>query len=215
MVWLCLKRKSERSLHSTRKALNDMVKVTGSTAITLPLYTATFKLCKRHDPNINACLQTAIQQAIREMKPGLPAFHLLPVDPLHVIKITIEEGAGRPVNMNMEFHNTSNVGLSQGVLTAVRSDLDKRIIEADGIIPESTMEGDYVMDGRFLVLPVKGKGKYKIDFTGLKATLKLQAEPQTKSGKVYWNVVKFELNIKSLENFKVQFDNLFNGDKVL
>jgi hypothetical protein len=50
---------------------------------------------------------------------------------------------------------------------------------------------------------------------GLKATLKLQAEPQTKSGKVYWNVVKFELNIKSLENFKVQFDNLFNGDKVL
>jgi hypothetical protein len=46
-------------------------------------------------------------------------------------------------------------------------------------------------------------------------TLKLGAEPQTKSGKVYWKVVKFESKVQNMEHFKVQFDNLFNGDKAL
>jgi hypothetical protein len=45
--------------------------------------------------------------------------------------------------------------------------------------------------------------------------VKLTAEPQTKSGKVYWNVVKFEVHANNLDNFKVKFDNLFNGDEAL
>jgi len=43
----------------------------------------------------------------------------------------------------------------------------------------------------------------------------LEAEPLTKSGKVYWNVVKFMVHIKSVDSFKVRFDNLFNGDQAL
>lgn len=50
---------------------------------------------------------------------------------------------------------------------------------------------------------------------GLNATLRLEAEPQTKSGKVYWNVVKFDVKVNKLDNFKVRFDNLFNGDEAL
>jgi hypothetical protein len=42
-----------------------------------------------------------------------------------------------------------------------------------------------------------------------------KAEGQTKNGKVYWNMVKFEVNMKRLVSFKVQFDNLFNGDEAL
>uniref|UniRef100_A0A0U4MTW2 Putative odorant-binding protein n=1 Tax=Reticulitermes speratus TaxID=60591 RepID=A0A0U4MTW2_9NEOP len=176
---------------------------------------ATLTLCKRNDPNINACLQTSIEQAIRELKPGLPALHLLPVDPLDVTKITIEHGAGRPVSLNLEFNNVKSAGLSQSEVKTVRIDLDKRILEADAFVPKTVMEADYVMDGRFLVLPVKGNGKCKFDFTGMNATVKIEAEPQTKSGKVYWNVVNLEIDIKSMENFRVKFDNLFNGDKAL
>jgi hypothetical protein len=50
---------------------------------------------------------------------------------------------------------------------------------------------------------------------GLNATLKLTAEPQTKNGKVYWNVVNFKTRVNSLDNFELKFDNLFNGDKAL
>lgn len=176
---------------------------------------ATFKLCKKNDPNVNECLKTAIPQAILELKPGLPALRVLPVDPMAVTKITIEDGAGRPVRMNLEFNNAIIKGFSKAEIHTVRSDFEKRILEADGFISETTMEADYVMDGRFLVLPLKGKGKCKLHFVGLNATLKLTAEPQTKNGKVYWNVVNFKARVNSLDNFELKFDNLFNGDKAL
>jgi hypothetical protein len=176
---------------------------------------ATFKLCKKKDPNVIECLQTAVQLAIRELKPGLPALHLMPLDPLAVTKITIQDGAGRPVRLNLEFNNVKAIGFSTSKITAATADLDKRILEAHGIMPAAALEADYVMDGQFLILPLKGKGKCKIDFIGMNATVRLEAEPQTKSGKVYWNVVKFEVNINSLDNFKVRFDNLFNGDEAL
>jgi hypothetical protein len=50
---------------------------------------------------------------------------------------------------------------------------------------------------------------------GVSGTLKLAAEPQTKNGKVYWNVIKYEAKVKSMEGFKVKFENLFNGDEAL
>jgi len=43
--------------------------------------------------------------------------------------------------------------------------MENRILEADGFMPAATLEADYVMDGRFLVLPLRGKGKCKIDFS--------------------------------------------------
>jgi hypothetical protein len=35
-------------------------------------------VCKKKDPNLNECLQTAVQKAIREMKPGKYIGHCLP-----------------------------------------------------------------------------------------------------------------------------------------
>jgi hypothetical protein len=43
--------------------------------------------------------------------------------------------------------------------------MEKRIIEADIFLPVGSWNADYVMDGQFLVLPVKGKGKCKFDWS--------------------------------------------------
>jgi hypothetical protein len=51
---------------------------------------------------------------------GLPELELLPVDPLAITKITIQDGAGRPVNINLELNNVMNYGLSDTEITAVR-----------------------------------------------------------------------------------------------
>lgn len=51
---------------------------------------------------------------------GLPALHLLPVDPLDVTSITIEEGTGRPVSLNLKFTNAKTIGLSKAEAKAVR-----------------------------------------------------------------------------------------------
>jgi metal-dependent HD superfamily phosphatase/phosphodiesterase len=43
-----------------------------------------------------------------------------PIDPIAVTKITIEEGAGRPIRLNLEFHNVKTTGFSVAEVNAVR-----------------------------------------------------------------------------------------------
>ncbi|PNF17371.1 hypothetical protein B7P43_G02970 [Cryptotermes secundus] len=189
-----------------------LVAVLTSEAAKLP---STIKLCRKKDPNMNECLRASIKNAIREMKSGLPEIQLIPVDPLFMTKVTIQDGAGRPVNINLELNNVKNSGFSESDIEAARIDFDKHIIEADVFLKFSKLEADYVMNGKFLVLPIKGNGKCIMEFTGLNTTLRLRAEPMTRNGKSYWNVVYFGININSLQDLKINFDNLFNGDKLL
>ena len=65
--------------------------------------------------------------------------------------------------------NSGFKGLKKSILSNYqtlyfsRADLEKRTLEADVLIPLGSLEADYIMDGQFLVLPVKGKGKCKFD----------------------------------------------------
>lgn len=51
---------------------------------------------------------------------GVPELQLIPVDPLYMTKVTIQDGAGRPVNINLELNNVKNSGYSQNEVEAVR-----------------------------------------------------------------------------------------------
>lgn len=46
-----------------------------------------------------------------------------------------------------------------------RIDFEKHAIEVDAFLKFSKLEADYVMSGQFLVLPLKGKGKCKMEFS--------------------------------------------------
>ena len=46
-----------------------------------------------------------------------------------------------------------------------RADIDKKKIVFEGVLPSAYLEADYEMDGRFLVLPIKGKGRCRFDFS--------------------------------------------------
>jgi hypothetical protein len=46
-----------------------------------------------------------------------------------------------------------------------RADLEKRCIELEANVPFTTIDADYIMDGKFLVLPMKGKGKCNMNLS--------------------------------------------------
>jgi hypothetical protein len=46
-----------------------------------------------------------------------------------------------------------------------RADLGKRRIEFDANVPFTTIDADYIMDGKFLVLPLNGKGKCSMNLS--------------------------------------------------
>lgn len=51
---------------------------------------------------------------------GIPAIHLIPIDPLFVPEINIIQGSESPVNIKLNFRNTNFIGFSTVDVTRVK-----------------------------------------------------------------------------------------------
>ncbi|XP_069702787.1 protein takeout-like [Periplaneta americana] len=174
-----------------------------------------FDICKRNDPNINTCLRSAIQKAIRVMKDGIPSLHLLPTDPLDITRITIEQGRNRPVSLSMDLRDMKLRGLSTCEVRNVSIDIPNKHVEVDVFIPLLTLDSNYIMDGKFLVLPVTGEGKSVGKIENAHIHVNFEAKPEIKKGNEHWNVFRFDLTISNITKLETEFENLFNGNQEL
>jgi hypothetical protein len=46
-------------------------------------------------------------------------------------------------------------------------------------------------------------------------TVRIRAEPLSRTENVYWDITEFDLHVVNLKLFQVNFENLFNGEKEL
>lgn len=77
-----------------------------------------------------------------------------------------------------------------------------------------TLEGDYKINGRVLVLPIQGVGKSLLSFENVDIGIKYKPRKVVKNGKEYIQTEKFKLEFDTAK-FSLHFSNLFNGDKAL
>ncbi|KAK7866335.1 hypothetical protein R5R35_003265 [Gryllus longicercus] len=169
--------------------------------------------CQKTDPQLDRCLEGAVQDAIKKLAGGIPSLGIASIDPLQLSALEIGQGQG-PISVNQKFSNIKVLGLSKAVLEKSRADLGHYTLSFDGAVTND-FEADYEMDGRILLLPVTGRGRCKLSFTNMKATLEPKGKEIQKNGKRYFDVTEFVLSIKSLDKMQVHFENLFNGDKAL
>lgn len=76
-----------------------------------------------------------------------------------------------------------------------------------------TLEGDYTMNGKVLLLPINGRGKCKLDFIGWDSDWKIKPKLVEKNGKQYMTIDESKLVFKA-SGLKMNFENLFS-DKQL
>lgn len=81
-------------------------------------------------------------------------------------------------------------------------------------LPAVTLDGDYKINGRVLVLPIQGVGKSKLNFENVNIAIKYKPRMIVKNGKEYIQTDKFKLEFDT-GKFSLHFTNLFNGDKAL
>ncbi|XP_069702790.1 protein takeout-like [Periplaneta americana] len=174
-----------------------------------------FPRCKQNDPNFDACLETAVEKAMQILGDGIPSLQLLPVDPLKIEKATIEQGGNSPVNYKFLITDSELKGLGKVKSTAARANWKDREFDMDFYVPQTILTGNYELDGKFTLLPIKGKGKFNMILADFKTNSKLKADLVTKDGNKYWNVKSINLFITEPKNFTAHFDNLFNGNKLL
>ncbi|XP_068633993.1 circadian clock-controlled protein daywake-like [Battus philenor] len=165
------------------------------------------KPCKDGD---GACVLASSQAAIPVVAQGIPELGVKSLDPLHVPLITSDQGS-----LKLTFKDTVLTGLKGCKIDSVKHD---RIKGRQTLVFHCNMvlEGDYVLDGQLLILPVQGKGKYKIDIRDImiKTVTDFKTE-QGADGKAHWKITKWRDSFQVKSGVTFEFENLFNGNKVL
>ncbi|CAH2047685.1 unnamed protein product, partial [Iphiclides podalirius] len=165
------------------------------------------KPCKDGD---DKCILASSQAAIPFVAAGIPEFGVQPLDPLRVPHISSDQGT-----LKLSFKDTVLTGLKDCKIESIKHD---RIKGKQTLVLRCSMalEGDYVLDGQLLILPVQGKGKYSIKIRDIviKTITDLTTE-QGGDGKPHWKIVKWRDSFQVKGGATFRFDNLFNGNKVL
>ncbi|KAM3957869.1 protein takeout [Aphomia sociella] len=172
-----------------------------------------FHRCRQKDIKLNECLKSAIPDALRKMKGGIPSLSVPSMEPLKVSGINIESGAG-PVVITQNYKNIKLYGLTDTILTTYKADLKHYRLRTDSHTPKMEFIADYVMKGRILVLPIQGKGIANITMLNLVVKHDLIGEPVTRDGQTYMHMRDYRVKFIP-QRVLLHFTNLFNGDKRL
>lgn len=79
-------------------------------------------------------------------------------EPLEIDSLALNQDTG-PIHLKSKFENVKIYGLSQFRIRAVRIDAEKAKFRLRLWFPDLRMESDYHVKGKFLMVPMEGKGK--------------------------------------------------------
>lgn len=143
---------------------------------------------------------------------GLP-----PLDPLAIEKLDIEQGGNHSVQISLKLRKVHLIGLSDAKIYKIsgfQSNPDRNKLEIKMKSPLGKIEGPYSINGKVLVLPIQGKGTITLALHDLDVNLKFLTKKVVKDGKTYMEIEKSKFRY-DVSGAKVNFTNLFNGDKAL
>ncbi|KAK1130646.1 hypothetical protein K0M31_018763 [Melipona bicolor] len=191
-----------------------VISLTTVIAVDLP---RNWKVCSRSLPEeeFSKCLDEAARNAVVSLARGLKSFKILPLEPLLVNSVKIGGSQGS-VSLRQEYRNIKLYGLTKNLeLYNHHLELDNGcLLTSDSYNPQVDFVADYKLDGKVLLLPVRGSGKSNITMYGLKSHNELACEKYEKNGETYLKIKKYSVTFDP-EKVKLNFDNLFDGDKAI
>lgn len=97
-----------------------------------------------------------------------------------------------------------------------RTDLDKDRVKFKLYLPRLEMTTHYNINGKILLLPIKGNGLAHGNFTDIDVVATIQGEryQSKKTGEIHYRVIDFYVDF-NVGHANIYLDNLFNGDVTL
>ncbi|XP_036343299.1 protein takeout-like [Rhagoletis pomonella] len=163
-----------------------------------------------------ACLMSTIEYLMHNKSQGFASLNLVKTEPLRVAKMVMKQGAESPVNIDLTFINNDITGYSRIKMKDVKGfgkDLGTKH-DLYAVAPVLSMIGDYTIKGRVLVLPITGTGKSNITMVNVRIHIRFTGVPMEKPDGLYMKVKDVRLDVQP-DKMIFNFDNLFNGDKML
>ncbi|XP_015367028.1 PREDICTED: protein takeout-like [Diuraphis noxia] len=173
-----------------------------------------FVKCQISDLAFNECVRAGLQSAIPQLAMGVPSLGLLKMDPLRVSKLGIDQGTPS-IKLSLNFKDLDIINMRSLIIKkAIYDPVNySMLIESEAQKP-IILQGLYEMNGQILVLPIIGNGRCKISLENFKLAGKLKMTHALKNGTIF--LVIQDLSWKfTTSRININFDNLFNGNKVL
>ncbi|XP_074041045.1 protein takeout [Leptinotarsa decemlineata] len=119
-----------------------------------------------------------------------------------------------PGNFKISLKNVSIYGLEKLEVTGVKANLTEHVVNMNFSVPSYTLLSKYEMDGRILVLSLKGEGESNITATDVTVEYELKYDLVDKKGEQFVKIADQHVHYEVSRAY-FNFTNLFNGDKLL
>ncbi|KAL4716081.1 hypothetical protein ACJJTC_013858 [Scirpophaga incertulas] len=164
--------------------------------------------CKASDA---ACLKSSTEAAIPVLAKGLPDFGVEVLDPLHLKEPIDATTPGlKLIIKDFEVHGLKDCKVNTLYRDVANSKLGGKLLCS------VTSTGQYDMDGKLLVLTVKGNGKINVVLKKILLTIDVDmGEKVGKDGTKYWDMKRFNHSFELLEKSELEFEGLNTGSNVL
>lgn len=161
------------------------------------------------------CVEKVTNEIFSNSLNGLKELNLGILDPFPVSDVQVKTNENSPINLNIKFSNMKLYGFTGATASNVKG-FKKDLSGTFSMVLKSKVNylvGNYEMNGKFLVLPITGKGACNITLVEPTFTASFKAEPYLKDGNTYLKIKDFRLKMdvtKVINNY----ENLLN-DKIL
>ncbi|CAK9807231.1 Protein takeout [Anthophora plagiata] len=184
-------------------------------ALTIQQIPSFLKICHRNDPDLGEC----IKQSVNSLKPylnnGIQVLGIPSCEPFRLEEIDIDQSSG-PIYIRSKYNNVSIFGGSNIAPKSIKVDFEKNRIRMKVYIPRLEMIANYNLNGRIMMLPIRGNGLGRGNFTDIDAIIMLQLQRYTndRTGLVHQRVEDIYVDF-NIGHATIQLNNLFDGDETL
>jgi archaellum component FlaG (FlaF/FlaG flagellin family) len=140
---------------------------------------------------------------------GVDFFDIPPIDPLEIESMSADHSQGSSFNLKSALKNSLVKGVSDAVVTRVATKFDKKFqMKIEININRLEIAGDYTMEGKLLVLPIRGNGKANLTLTGMKGQVMIKGSYVERDGQQFIDIENFKITL--VEHLQITINsNLF------
>ncbi|VVC25555.1 Haemolymph juvenile hormone binding [Cinara cedri] len=173
-----------------------------------------FVVCKLKDPALNECIKNGLQSSIPLLSKGVPNLGLLPLDPMRITTLDINQGTGS-VKIKLSLKDVEILNFHTLVIDELNCDpktysLNLTLHTKEPIRVESL----YTSKGSILIMPINGNGTLKIAYDDFKANIRMVFKPELKNGNTYLVIETFYWGFTTSKMHQ-SYTNLIGGNKAL
>ncbi|XP_050317402.1 protein takeout-like [Bactrocera neohumeralis] len=168
--------------------------------------------CKINEPGFTKCSTNTVQKLIDQLVIGIPEVveEFGPFDPMRVHDIYFKQDSNDVARVRANLSDVIVKGFSKTIIKESRVSKKDYSWITKIFLPKMRMDANYKMEGRILLIPLRGSGKMFIEIENLDIKLYTKTRLYEKGGFTFDNVTAVRVDL-NMTRVRTNFENIFNG----